>query len=179
MGEDANAKLGRDHIQPERLREIIGPQTNVTAPEKGNGVQMAQIWKQNPRYPRTPGTEENATAGKRQIKTLRANKKSILHRQKSARRTDRRRWKTERQIDYVPTNQIQKWGTKRTNNRRTGCEYGTTKTTQSITNEHMHKTNGKYKKNKPNETGIIIQDDITAMRVDQQKMERWQQQREI
>ena len=43
----------------------------------------------------------------------------------------------------------------------------------------MHKTNGKYKKNKPNETGIIIQDDITAMRVDQQKMERWQQQREI
>ena len=46
-GADANGQLGREKNQPEKYDKIIGPHTNNSSPEKGNGVKMANLCKQH------------------------------------------------------------------------------------------------------------------------------------
>jgi len=46
-GADANGQLGREKNQPEKYDKIIGPHTNKTSPEKGNGVEMANLCRQH------------------------------------------------------------------------------------------------------------------------------------
>ena len=50
-GADANGQLGRGGNQPGKYDKIIGPYTNHTSPEKGNGVKMANIRKQHHMMP--------------------------------------------------------------------------------------------------------------------------------
>jgi len=180
-GADANGQLGREKKHPEKYDKIIGPYTNHTSPEKGNGVKMKNICKQHHTIPMNAWKRAKLRPKeKKQINESPDPKKSKIEIQKKHTIT----WvspdgKTTRQIDYIAINHRYRNAVKRA--------YAVQGWQANIAQQQQHKVirmdirrlklMKHYKKHKPPETGKRIQYDILKLREDPQKIERWLTQR--
>ena len=77
---------------------------------------------------------------------------------------------------HINKPQVQKRSNQSKRSKRMASEHGTT--TQSHQNGHKTQAHEKLQKNQPPETGMQIKYDLTELREDPQKTERWLTQRE-
>jgi len=150
-GADANGQLGREKNQPEKYDKIIGPHTNNSSPEKGNGVKMANLCKQHLMIPMNTWKRAKIhPKEKKQIQESHEPEKQKRHTKTKHNHMGKPRWKngTTNRL-HINKPQVQKRSNQSKRSKRMASEHGTTTTTQSHQNGHKTQAHEKLQKTNP------------------------------